>query len=45
MKDKVTIILTSGASCPDSTIEAVLRKLLAFFNNSRAVEEVLSDLN
>jgi len=45
VKEKVTIILTSGASCPDSTIEAVLRKILAFFNNSRTVEEVLSDLN
>jgi len=43
-KDQTTIILTSGASCPDSTIEAVLRKLLSFFNDPRTVEEVLNDL-
>jgi 4-hydroxy-3-methylbut-2-enyl diphosphate reductase len=43
-KKKVTIILTSGASCPDSTVEAVLQKLLSFYKKSRAVKEVLLDL-
>ena len=37
----VRIMLTSGASCPDSIVEAILRKLLDFFENIRDVEEVL----
>ncbi len=43
-KDKVDIILTSGASCPDSTVEAVLREVLGFYENTRPVEEVLSEV-
>lgn len=43
-KEKVDIILTSGASCPDSTVEAVLREVLGFYENTRPVEEVLSEV-
>lgn len=43
-KEKVDIILTSGASCPDSTVEAVLRSLLAFFPDTRSVEDVLKEV-
>ncbi|MBN2570894.1 MAG: 4-hydroxy-3-methylbut-2-enyl diphosphate reductase [Ignavibacteriales bacterium] len=40
---KPTIILTSGASCPDSEVENVISKLLSFFPQSRSFNEVLSD--
>jgi 4-hydroxy-3-methylbut-2-en-1-yl diphosphate reductase len=31
-KDNVTIMLTCGASCPDSVVEGILNKILGFFN-------------
>jgi 4-hydroxy-3-methylbut-2-enyl diphosphate reductase len=35
------IILTSGASCPDAVVEAVLRKIHSFFPNAKNVDEVI----
>lgn len=37
----LTIMLTCGASCPDSVMEGVLLKLVSFFENTKSVEEVL----
>ena len=42
-KDVVDIILTSGASCPDAVVEAVLRKIHSFFSNAKNVEGVIND--
>ncbi|MBI3511993.1 MAG: 4-hydroxy-3-methylbut-2-enyl diphosphate reductase [Bacteroidetes bacterium] len=38
------IILSSGASCPDSVIERVLEKLIHLFPESKKTETVLSEL-
>lgn len=40
-KDVVEIVLTSGASCPDTVVEAVMDKILGFFPDAKAKEEIL----
>ena len=39
-KEPVSILITSGASCPDAVVEAVIRKLVSFYPQSKTVEEV-----
>ena len=41
-KDVIDIILTSGASCPDAVVEAVLRKVHSFFPNAKDVDGVIN---
>ncbi len=36
------ILVTSGASCPDALVEAVIRKLAAFYDAEKAVEELVA---
>lgn len=38
------IILTSGASCPDTMIDAVIGKLLTYFPGSKSIEQVASEV-
>ncbi len=40
-KEKTTIMLTCGASCPDAVMEAVLLKILSFFNTTKEIDELL----
>ncbi len=42
-KECIEIILTSGASCPDSLLEKVMIKILSFYENVRPLEEVIGD--
>lgn len=41
-KEVINILLTSGASCPDAVVEAVLRKLHSFFPTAKNVDEVIN---
>ncbi len=43
-KENLKIIITSGASCPDSMLEQVLLKMLSFFDQTKSVEEVLNEM-
>lgn len=43
-KNPVRIILTSGASCPDSVIEGVINKINSFYSNLKTTEDVFKSL-
>lgn len=43
-KKTLDIIITSGASCPDSLVENTIRKLIGFFPDSISIENVLQNL-
>lgn len=40
-KEKPNIMLTCGASCPDAVMEAVLLKILSFFNTTKEIDELI----
>ena len=42
-KKPVKILLTSGASCPDAVVEAVIMKLVSFYKASKPVTEVMDE--
>jgi 4-hydroxy-3-methylbut-2-en-1-yl diphosphate reductase len=43
-KPQVNIILTSGASCPDSIVDSVLQKILSFYPSVRSMEDVIKEV-
>ena len=44
-KDPLKIILTSGASCPDSIVDEVLQKIVSYFEGTRSLEEVVKEFS
>ena len=41
--EKIKVLITSGASCPDATVDEVLMKILHYHKNIRSLEEVMND--
>lgn len=41
-KRPLRIVLTSGASCPDTLVDRVLLKMLEFFDDSKPIEDILA---
>ncbi|WP_306639921.1 4-hydroxy-3-methylbut-2-enyl diphosphate reductase [Sanyastnella coralliicola] len=42
--DSPTIIVTSGASCPDAIVDRVIAKLLSYFDGASSTDEVIAAL-
>lgn len=42
-KRPVKILVTSGASCPDSLVEGVIRRIISFFDCSKTIEDVTAE--
>lgn len=42
-KEKICILITSGASCPDALVEGVIEKIVSFFPDAKASKEVLEN--
>lgn len=40
-EERLVVALTSGASCPDQVVEAVIRRLASFFPDSKPLDKVL----
>ena len=41
-KEHVTVLITSGASCPDAVVEEVIKKLAGFYPASRSINEIVA---
>lgn len=43
-KNTIALVLTSGASCPDTLVDRVMLRILEYYPNARPVEDVLKEL-
>ena len=44
-KKKIRMLITSGASCPDALVEAVINKLIRFFPRSKSIDLLLKEFS
>ncbi len=44
VKMPVKILVTSGASCPDAVVEAIIRKLVSFYPTAKNVDEITEEM-
>lgn len=44
-KEQVKIILTSGASCPDTLVDEVMMKIAGYFPDARSLESVMQEFD
>jgi 4-hydroxy-3-methylbut-2-enyl diphosphate reductase len=42
-KKPLSILLTSGASCPDTMVENVIKKLVSFYTSSKTIEDLTKE--
>ncbi|NJN42053.1 MAG: 4-hydroxy-3-methylbut-2-enyl diphosphate reductase, partial [Flammeovirgaceae bacterium] len=42
--ERVKIVLTSGASCPDTLVDRVMMRVLEFFERKKSVEEIMTSM-
>jgi 4-hydroxy-3-methylbut-2-en-1-yl diphosphate reductase len=42
-KNPINIVLTSGASCPDTLVDRVLMRVLEFFPDAKSVDAIMAD--
>lgn len=42
-KEPVKILITSGASCPDALVEAVINRLISFFPPGKTIEDMIQE--
>ncbi len=43
-KTPLKVLMTSGASCPDALVEAVINKLTSIYSVTKTVEEIISEI-
>ena len=43
-KYPVDILITSGASCPDATVESVIRRIISFFESAKDIDTIVNNL-